>query len=281
MNEKVLEAANVIKSIVALDPIPGSRLSPLLKAQLPDWDPAALGVRNLREFIAAHVPEVVVAGRSGMDVIYALAGTAAEASASGSSGSVDFWRIWVSPKSPYDLAVDGAKATIRGLRRGEKAEAGEVVLVSPAADVHRSIAQTFLTTLPPSIQPKLQAAFESGSKHWWQTWVRDLRGADHLEGWISFRQEQFETQLTDELRAKGLDQSVIDHIMTNVRGNRGTPRPTTDDVKDKPAKWETIDRAALIRLVTAAVQQLSLAELRELRLPVGVVVDLLTPSKSR
>lgn len=64
MDERVTEVANAVLSLVTPAPLPGSQLAVKLRAEIPDWDPTAFGVRNLKEFIERYVPGVVVARRS-------------------------------------------------------------------------------------------------------------------------------------------------------------------------------------------------------------------------
>ncbi len=65
---ELLATANAVKSIVAPGPIPGSRLSALLKAQVPDWAQPPSGCVTCASSSPITFSDVVVAGRSGMAV---------------------------------------------------------------------------------------------------------------------------------------------------------------------------------------------------------------------
>ena len=171
MNVNVVEIADAIRSFVATGPLPGSRLAGTLKSQFPEWNPADFGVRTLREFVSTLVPGVVVAGRSGMDVIYALEGTDVDTPGPPPPANGDYWRIWVSPNSPYAIAVDRAQLTLRAVPRAAHAESGSILLAPPSSEVHRSFARDFLATVSPEARARL-----GGLEADMQDLKKDLRG---------------------------------------------------------------------------------------------------------
>lgn len=275
------EIAMAVKSIVAeAGPLPGSRLAGMVKERFPEWNPADFEVRNLREFISAHVSEVVVAGRSGMDVIYASgAMTVIPTDPSlAVQDDVDFWRVWVSPNSPYRLSVDRTTAALHALRRGVSAGSDELVLDPPGIDIHRSVAQEFLPGLPIDLQARLKAVLDAGSSQWWQSWVSELRASDRLLSWNTFRHEKFEKQMSDRLRAEGMEQATIDRVLETVQRRPAAARPGARRIS---ALKERDDRGELRRIVAESIQRMSVAELRELRLPIGIVLDVLATLNAR
>ncbi len=283
MSGNVQEIGSAIKEIVeASGQIPGSRLSTALKARVPGWSPADFRLRSLREFIATHVTDVVVAGRSGMDVIYALAGAvpAAPIVATPPMAEVDFWRVWVSPNSPHALAVDRTGVGILAVPRRGAVSSSQLLLEPPGVDVHRDVAKAFLATVPPPLQASLKAVLDSRSDAWWQAWLRELRGTEHLSGWNTFRRQQLEDRLAAVLREAGLEQTSVDGVLNLIRERHVVASPRSRRTISGGSAFHDGD-TALRRLVIEAAQRMSAAELRELRLPLGIVLDVLATSKSR
>jgi hypothetical protein len=279
MSGTVQEIAATIKELVATEgQVLGSRLSALLKARFPDWSPKDFGVRSLREFVTDHVTGVILAGRSGMDVVYGL--EQAPPPADDPQADVNFWRVWVSPKSPYSLAVDRADATLTAVSRGGSAEPGKVLLDPPGVDFHRQVAREFLSSLPADLQPKLQAVLDSASAQWWRTWNRALRTTEHLAPWSAFRRQKLEDHLSFRVRAAGLEQPVIDAILKKAREQQALTPPRARR-NTREAFQQPNDGNLLRRIVFESVQRMSIAELRELRLPLGIILDALATSKSR
>lgn len=279
MSGNVQEVESAIKDLVgAAGRIHGSRLSSLLKERVPSWSPAAFDVRSLREFVTTHVPGVAVVDRSGMDVVYALVGTGAT-EPSGTQpepAQVDLWRVWVSPNSPYILVLDRENQALRTVPRGGPVGPSEVRLEPPTEAIHREVAKEFLATLPPALHPKLLAALESPTAHWWQGWVRELRGTGHLDSWNGFRRGLFELHLAARLRDANLDDTAVVGALGRIRDSKHlAPMRIRSAGRSGPHQDD------LHRVVFEAVQRLSIAELRELRLPVGIVLDVLATSKSR
>ena len=271
MSVNVVDIAGVIRALVAIGPLPGSRLAGSLKSQFPEWNPGNFGVRSLREFVSTHVPGVVEAGRSGMDVIYALEGTNVDAPGVPSAAPEhrDFWRIWVSPNSPYAIAVDRTQLTMRAVSRAARAESGSFVIASPGSEVHRSFARDFLASVSPELRTRLDTAVGSTSEQWWQEWNEALAETELIEAWNRFRHEKFQERLAERLRVEELDQSAVETILATIRRQRTAARAAAQPRGDRSVGgMQERDRDELVQIATGAVQRMSAAELRELRLPV-------------
>lgn len=280
MPVNVVEIADAIRSQVATGPLAGSRLAGSLKSQFPDWNPADFGVRTLREFVTSLVPGVVVAGRSGMDVVYALEG--ADVPGPPPPNPVgDFWRIWVSPNSPYAIGVDRSNLAVRAVPRAAEAEPGLLILAPPSPEVHRTIARDFLSKLPPEDRVSLEAAVDSPHEQWWQEWNQALTEPDLAESWNRYRHGAFDACLAEALIAEGLEQPAVETVLETLRRQRASR--TTARIKEARGTESQYpgDRDELVRIVTGAVQRMSATELREIKLPLGVVLDMLATHKSR
>ena len=284
MGGSVQEISDAIRSIVASGgQLPGSRLSAALKVRLPQWNPADFGARSLREFVADNVKGVVVVGRAGMDVLYGLEGAEATSSPDVATLPVsqpDFWRIWVSPNSPFALVVDRTNATPHAVPRGASAAEGQVLLEPPSVEVHRSVARKFLTTVTDEARVRLQGILDQSIETWWRSWLRELRGSPLLASWNAFRCDEFENRLRSQLHAASMSEASIDRVLAVIRERR-------IEAPQRLRRWtqqmsaERTDGEDLRRVVLEAVRRMSVAELRDLRLPLGIVFDVVASSKSR
>jgi hypothetical protein len=272
--ETVFAVANAVESLVAGGPVPGARLAVELRERVPGWSPTEYGVRSLREFIATHVPNVTVVGRTGMDVLYGPTGSAE--GVAGPTEQVDYWRIWVSPHSPLAIAVARHHLSLRAVGRSMPVEPDEVLLSPPGPEVHRAMAGSFLPEVAEEIRPALQAVLDSESDQWWQAWNRALRDEGLAEVWGKFRVSSFQGLLDDAVKSAGFDQPAASQIAAAIRRRRPTLRGPQQNGKVNPDLGAIVDRAQLLEVVTGALQHLTTAELRELRLPVGAIVDALS-----
>lgn len=283
MSVTVQEISSAIRSIVASGgELPGSRLAAVLQERQPGWRPADFGARSLREFVAANVTGVVVVGRAGMDVIYGLEGAKGPASPEAAllpPVQPDFWRIWVSSNSPYVLLVDRTSAVVKAVPRGTSATEDEILLVPPDVDVHRSVAQEFLARVSDGSRARLQEILEQPLDRWWQSWVRELRGSSLLSDWNTFRRHAFEGRFRSQLLAAAMSEASSDRVLAEIRQRHlDAPQRRRSSLH---ASAEREDGEDIRRVVLEAVRRMSIAELRDLRLPLGVVLDVLASSTSR
>jgi len=282
MSEDVRGIASTIKEIVEEGgQVHGSRLSAALKGRFPSFSPADFNSRSLREFIATHVTDVVVTGRSGMDVVYGLGGAASTVPLATAPlpAEVDFWRVWVSPNSPHALAVDRTGTEIRAISRREPVSSGQLRVDPVGVDAHREVAKAFLSNVPLPLQERLRAVLISSSETWWRDWLREIRGTGKLVEWNAFRRRQLEDLLAARLRDAGLTEVAAERVLELVRERHASagPHPRRAPL----GLYAPDDVAAIRRVVTEAAQHMSVSELRELRLPLGLVLDALAASASR
>lgn len=282
MSGNVHEIANILKGIVETSGrVLGARLAAELKARVPNWSAADFGVRNLREFVTTYVTDVVIAGRSGMDVIYALASAPPIAlTTSQTPVEVDFWRVWASPNSPHALAIERASGAVRVVPRRSHVSADHVLVEPLSADSHREVANAFLPNVSPALRAKLQAVIDGGSDSWWQAWLRELRGSASSSTWSAFRRQQLEDRLMTRLRDSGFEQASIDEALSLIRERHAAATAPSRRALISEASFHD-GSPTLRRIVIEAVQHMSDSELRELRIPFGIVFDVLTTSKGR
>lgn len=283
MSGTVQGIATAIREIVRAEgQVPGSHLAHAVKRRFPDWYPTDSGARNLREFIGSHVPDVSEVGRSGMDVVYGTATTPSQGQpcAPTQATAVDFWRVWVSPNSPLSLAVDRLAGSVQAVPRRASVAPTQCLIEPPSAAEHRGMARQFLDRVPEPLREQLSPVVELTSPTWWQTWLARLRGTQQLAEWMEFRHDRLERSLGSRLKELGIDDDVAARAIGSVLASRAASPARNERRPAYDVLREDYSGQSLRRLVALAVSQMSSAELRELRLPLGVVLDVLA-SKSR
>ena len=245
---------------------------------------------GLRAFLADRVPEAEVIGRSGQDPIFALrvAGESDSAERSPARHArADLWRVWLSPGAPYSLIVDLGAGVVRA---GEPtaATAGETVLPSPDATIHRSIAADFLGSdiapSSPGSRDALQAALADESPDWWLAWRRALGSGDVAARWGSYRASRFQQHLLHELQRVGADDDHAARVVAAVAGTRSTGH--TASVPRSRQTTATPRHDPELDLLVCAIRGMPAGDRREVRVAFGVIVDALvslgwTPPRSR
>lgn len=277
MNATQSEVANAIRTIVnSSGEVLGSRLALQLKAVVPEWSAEVYGVRSLRDFIAQHVQGVQIAGRSGMDVVYASSTLSTRVGASPAI-EAEPWRIWVSPNSPYVLAVNAEIGAVVGLPRSSETPNGHKRLEPATSAEHRSIAAAFAEQTEASVKELLAEVATLPDGLWWQRWQDEVRASGLLPEWNAYRHENLRSKLRGRLAELGVDASVVDRAYTTICGStvvgRRTPSQTREPLRHSGES--TFAREIALRVIGRMTDQ----DIRELRLPLGLVLDALADSK--
>lgn len=279
-----------IAELVAEGHVQGSRLAQAVRARYPEWSPQDADVRNLKEFVEKHVDGVEVVARAGMDVVYGLEGTAEPGSSPGghttSSGresysprSVNLWRIWVSPNSPYAMAVDRTDGSISTTGRDETVGEGFFRLDPMDQARHRQVARDFLTELDGYDVSDLAAILDGAAEDWWQPWFRKLQSMGVDDRWRRARVGAFESLLDGSLAGQGLSAPVAERVKAAIVQDRFAQRTATQ-ASTRSSAPVGLDQPPLAQIVVEAVQRMSVSDLRQLKLPVGIVLDVVQRDRS-
>ena len=185
------DVTEAIVELVAEGCVQGSRLANELRVRFPEWTPQDVGARNLKSFVEQHVAGVDVVGRSGMDVIYGLAGSMTpgenvigrDQKSAKKSADINFWRIWVSPNSPYAIAVDADNGSVTAVGRDEAVGADLRKLQPIGQPEHKEIARGFLSEIAGDDHDRLSDILTSASDDWWQTWLRKIESIGAGDRW--------------------------------------------------------------------------------------------------
>src|SRR5271155_3272334 len=173
--------------------ISGSQVGLLLRAKWPSFSPAKLGVATLREFIRNQMSEVKELRRAGGDVIYGLPDVTAKGDREDLDTDLDLWRVWISPLSPFGIAVDPSTGEVRRIFIGDLPE-GNVQIKPAPAEAHRSIAKHFLDTRSETFDQHSRASLneilDNSDARWWKRWNDILKSVSPqiTRNWFMFRE---------------------------------------------------------------------------------------------
>lgn len=273
MTDKTEAVAAIRRLVAEAGKIQGAKLALALKAIVPDWNAADFGARSLREFVLSNVEDVVIAGRSGMDVVYAISAPDKPASIGAQAESVsDAWRAWVSPGSPYALAFRRDDGSAMLIDRTATPPDTYSRIEPTSVEEHRTIAREFLDQLVLPGKAGLQEIVESPDSQWWRSWLGEIKKLDELASWNAFRHERLLELLVARLEAAGFDASTRTSAAEAVKRSR--QRRPSRQVHAQPSRTD------LSRVVTAVIGKMSTEDLRNLKLPIGLVLDVLDDMKS-
>ncbi len=253
----------------------GSQLAHMLRSQYPDWTPQQAGARNLRDFVERFVEGVTVIGRSGMDVIYGVVaqdGSSLHAPSAGDRGDVNLWRIWVSPNSPYALAVDPGSGDVIDVPRSTSASEGHVRLEPAPQDAHQEIAQGFARRF--EAQHDALVGRIGTSDGWWRDWQRVVRSLGLEPAWHEYRSAELEERLRSTLGVLGLSGEAFDRALGVIVRDRSRRR--SDSSSQQRAPTEHLDLQAIL---LDAIPKMDTSDLRQLKIPVGVLLDVIEQRK--
>jgi len=257
----------------------------------PEFNPQAYGYDSLRALITEGEQQLKVIGLSGPDPIYGLA-SATSAPITEFTRSHDAWRTWVSPSSPFFLAVDRATGAVGVLPVKAEPAVGEVRIDPANFETHKAIAQAFLASeqLDSDIRKTLSEYLNRGNV-WWRLWAPVLRvRRDTGARWTEFRRQRLQEHLVEALVAQGVPEPTAKQALENVVGTpkhpavpKGPENRTLPGGLDAPAAQDAVRAAPeqLALLVQQVVSLMAEDQLRNLSLPVGLVLDVISRGKPK
>ena len=255
-------------------PIQGSQLAQLIRAQYPDWSAEVCGARNLRDYVERLVDGAGVVGRSGMDVVYGITNPGGASTdpmpAETPATEVNLWRIWVSPNSPYALSIDKASGVVSQVNRSAAATQEGALRLEPAPfKIHEAVARDFAARIHDERDISLPST--GGPDGWWFDWQKALKGLGLDASWHEHRASSLETALETALAELGLSDEAKEMAFARIVEDRSIRRRSAAS----HASERTGSRTDLEAIALAAIPKMSSSDLRELKIPLGIVLDVL------
>jgi len=200
---------------------------------------------------------------------------------------IELWRFFSNPKLACALMARPS-GEVLVLGEGRDAVPGTAPVQRPTQEEYRTLAQQFADQQEGDLRDSLQACLsETDFYNGWIAKLREKRTSSQnlLRQWETVRAEHIAKRLYEALAAAGIEDSTVASIVAGARpAVRSKPaRPTASvsialdavstsgSVANAPDR--DIEEMALRTLVHRAVDQMSLAELREFRVPASLLHD--------
>jgi len=259
--------------------LPGSALAVLLKRGYPDFRPEDFGCRNLREFIRTYAKEVFEDGKNGGDIRYSVPSIGETTSRQDEFRTISslpsvsrklfvetaVWKTFVSPTAPYRIYANRESAgEFRVMHAHESAPAGAWIVV-PACppETHVQIAKEFIEGLADeSIKDQLTKIL--GLDCWWNHFYFSAKNFGVERQWSAFRRRRLHAEFEKALKSLGIPLPLAHQPIPLIL-------PVAAPALPLRAEPETDSRVR--RVAAAVLRRLSDAELREVWLPLGAVLD--------
>ncbi len=273
--------------------ISGAQIGTLLRAKWPDFSAAKFGAPSLREFIKTKVPELGELRRAGSDIVYGPKDAAPAASEeSAEDNRPDLWRVWISPSSPYSIAINRDTGDTREAFAGTTSP-DEVETRPVPVHKHRAIAGEFLgaraAALEEDARDRLtQVLNDSEDPRWWQRWNEILKAASPQlsRHWFLYREHALGEALKEMLKTSGLGEEAQTRAFERISTSRhrrpisrpqtrGEPTTSVRKAAHENERPEPNRHEQLVRLVQRVASRMSEGELRAVALPLGLVLDVL------
>lgn len=269
----------------------GSQLRTLLNFEFPGFKPEIYGCANLRQFVTQHVPAVGELGRAGADLVYGmnppeqivtLPATNANASTSAIETQAtpqapapevevfldpSVWKTFASPSARYKLFGNSQTGDLQVVPPGGQIPTSPWIRIPPCSEsTHLQIAKEFISTLSEESH-RLSLGDELGKPRWWDAYFLRAQQLGLLDSWGVFRRHRLTREFESTLKSLGIPS--VPYPETPPRSRPAT-RLRGVGLRPIPAGSEI---SKLRGLAVSAVQQMSIAELRALMLPLGYVAD--------
>jgi hypothetical protein len=269
--------------------ITGGKLADIIRSTAPNLDVRAAlgsprGTGAVAEFVRRFLPDILKqSGNQGADVVYQIAGREMEIGPAQSGPEI--WRTFVSPNSIKHLILSSSGRLFPRDTPATSAE-NETEVAKATASEHDAIRADFTDQLPTPEASKLKE--HVGTSPDFESWIEALKTylPEANSRWGQFRRKRLSELLNGRILSLNLEEPTKQDVLNQIqasemaayptdKGKRGTPEKRTsgktlgaDDAHD------LTDRAR--RVAHAAIDQLSYEELREIRLPLGAILDAFT-----
>lgn len=265
------EVVSYIQTAIAADSgIAGAELTKRLRERWPEWSPLAMGSKTLRSFITDNLPGIGVVGQRGLDPVYGVT-----SSSSVESRNENLWRIWASPSSPCALVISPQDGRMGVVERKELPPEGWLKLSAPTVEAHQQIARDFLDHQFQGASSDLEPLIASGT-HWWQQWMKEIKKRGLSASWGQFRFHRLLALFSAELVSRGVNGDVEGPAIIQLRGSM---QVDTSASQISEPQMGSSSLSQLRQIAIGAIEKMSEEQLRQLKVPLGSVLDALKQSR--
>lgn len=267
--------------------ITGGKLNGLIREAAPGLDMrAAVGMPKgpgaLSAFVLGHLSEDLdKVSYSGMDVVYRIKGRTVTDIPDNISAQV--WRTFVSPSSSKRLVLERSAPLLVARDAPPSPDDAEIEIAKVRSDEHDSIRRAFSEALDPPAADALKRGAGNTDADF-DTWIAALRRVlpGSVRAWGQFRRRKLAELFQSRIDGLGLEPTSRSSVLEQVaaaehayyvkdtsKADAGESPPS--HVRTAPTTNDALGRAR--QLAHAAIDQMTLEELRATRLPLGVVLD--------
>lgn len=276
--------------------ISGAKLHDLMIRTVPSLNiREAVGIPSgpgaLSAFVAKYLSQTVtLSGNFGGDLKYSITG---HPRSSESLPNPSLWRTFVSPGSTDSVIVDAVSGQLSVRPRGSMVAQHEYAVETCSVDELRTIMETFVSQFDSEEQTSFNAALPAEPSY--PQWLKCLQGLDSrkLEQWSQFRKdgilELFAHRIDGILESPKLKAACIASMSASCGANsQSVPRPNVKpqvnanirSVGQPQTRLKAFggtvsqSKVSLTReLAQNVVMSMSIEQLRELRVPLGAIID--------
>jgi hypothetical protein len=262
--------------------INGSALGWAIRKEFPVDIKARYG--SLRRFIDRYCAEEIKwIGKSGDNDLYTLKSNTesfgppdnATTSPSRTEESVNsFWKVFNNPKVKEGLILNTSTGDLGIGNDNEPLPEQFIQVEKVTSEEYRRIAFDFLPKLADSKRSEFRQVLSIDD--FWPNWsllVRKYRRQGVFREWLKWRDDKVCEIFQNRLKGQ-VSEPICEQALRNLRDSlQKAPKPT----RSKPSTDRSLDKrdGDLRRIIHAAIDKMSDEELRLIRLPVGIVADLL------
>gem|GEM_PF-1593866 len=231
--------------------------------------PSGSGV--LSKFIDRYLNHILTrSSKQGSDVVYSINTTA---SGKSSEASPSLWQTFVQPNTNTAIIIRNSNLELID-NVGLKTDQNEKIILSVTDSELQEIQTNFMDAN--NISDRLPNISETYYK--WTSGLKKIEGS-YYKKWIQFRLEKLEYLFKTRLESLMIEPDLSKELIEIMRVSKLAAKPTVVEKNNinKPyteknssnLKLEQIFQSAIIEVI----QNLPLSELREIKLPCGVVFD--------
>lgn len=257
------------------------------------------GSGALRAFISLYLSEYLApVDRSGADIVYRIL-RAPSAPPSGTIASTpQIWTTFASPTGPFQLFLNKTTRQLIVLSNDTASIPDDLAAIHSATIAELNcIRNDFVTSIADSPE---NDALKNQLKRIddYSSWISLLRRENSLEykRWNSFRRNAIDALFKTRLDEIGVDEENTTLLLHQLRDSqfranrsdlrksyaitkkRDTPSPQAKPRDDRSPSQQDDD---FLRLLIDVISRMPPSEIRKIRVPYGVVYDVLTKDKKR
>lgn len=275
------EVASRILALATESPsntISGGSLAGLLKHHFPGFTLGAYGAKNLRAFIHDHLSgRLNELGKVGTDIVYGLPGATPppQAAPITPAGQItqEVMRVFKSPNAPLELHANRETGEIRVIARNTAPQEPWTRIRPVSAEALLQIVKDFVADLPVDYHVDLMLILKEVP--WWPKFSGYLQEKNLYNRWLAFKSKQVRAKLESELRGLGVRQLEAPTTPLAEEEKPAAATPLPHPAPSEASRTQPFVRDELREAVVRVVQGLPIAEIRNLKLPVGDVYDAL------